>query len=124
MSKFATLSDKYNCVEAMSLAAKVWFKPLESHDIHGFCQLMVAAYTFHDKEAFRQITQCLILRHVGSYRNLRHADAIIERIGWDILRKPYQFAISSVTSLIACSPPRRRSQSRSNATSKMLDRRS
>jgi BTB/POZ domain len=66
----AIAADKYFCTTALQNASGHWLKPHTKQSTEDLSHLMAAAYLFDNAQAFREVTQALVLRHEESYISL------------------------------------------------------
>lgn len=107
----AILSDKYDCVQATSLAARAWIRPSSSHNTDDLGLLLVSASIYTLPEAFDNISSSLVLNHQGSYRVLENVPGFVEFLGWETMRKQVPLFDRRSELSIVCSETRREAQS-------------
>lgn len=65
----ATAANKYDLINAMKLASGNWLRTEEKH-VRDLMYLTVAAQLFQNGIAFKEITQALVLKHIGSFAGI------------------------------------------------------
>lgn len=83
----AIVSDKYDCIQAISLAATAWIQPDATQHISNLGMLMATAFMLKLSAPFYRVTKTLILGFGGSYDSLADIPGFVDRLGWEIIRK-------------------------------------
>jgi hypothetical protein len=66
----AITADKYDCIDPLRNASRLWVKPRNTSDIEELKHLVAAAYLFDDAQAFEEITSALIFNHTDPFHCL------------------------------------------------------
>jgi hypothetical protein len=85
----AIVSDKYDCIQAISLAATAWIQPDATQHISELGMLMATAFMLKLSAPFYRVTKTLILGCEGSYHSLADIPGFVDRLGWEIIRAFY-----------------------------------
>jgi hypothetical protein len=81
----AAAADKYDCIGALTFASGVWLR-LREMEAQDLMFLTAAAYLLRNTEAFKQLTQALLLDYDGPYLVLCNEE-IESAITWRVFCK-------------------------------------
>jgi len=95
--RVAVITDKYDCLEPMALAVRLWLSCIGTTNSESLWALALAGYLFRNQKYFSRVTSALAFHHGGSYlelvRKYEHEAvdyvAMLRMAGQSLLLYPY-----------------------------------